>query len=308
MLSGGFKNIVEAKCYHGILVLAQLQDWTHDERGEMRINLSSLHKLTKHACERWESYLKVLQRIKDTITLDWGILSNSVGGFNRVGNINILSEVRAEMDLVGNFSEIAFRIPAVLLEDVIKPKWFGQVNPEILFSIKSNYAFNAYLHASLTIIEKDSRKHVFWSPSLPIDDWKLILGADETMPNSRFRANVLNRVESAIKRTTKNTDEPIDIKFIATAKKNHYQMRVSRLKLEKLKSDRAIQQKKYDEEILRRRIKEKKQIESDLKEASEWVESHPRKDEIIKKYRERFGDEAFTSFGLDVIGEGIESD
>jgi hypothetical protein len=283
ILSGGFKNIVEAKCYHGLLVLASLKGWKYDSKGEMRVGIGELHRLTKHACENWSEYLFALRRIKDTARLDWGHLSRVVGGFNRVGDVNILSEVRADMDLAGHFQEIVFRIPAALLEDVIKPRWFGQVNPEILFSIKSNYAFNAYLFACLTVIEKDKSKEVFWSDARPIKEWAELLGAEE-MPAWRFKQDIFKRTEINIEKATRNTDEPIGIEFTdSETSRGLYQMKVTRLK-KRIDAPKVSPKKQFEQEQEAKRIAEYELAKTQERQAIlEALKKHPRGQEILDK-------------------------
>lgn len=232
VLSGGFKSITESKCYHGLLILCQINNWKSNSRGEYRISLNNLHKLTQKACNNWEEYLRVFDRIKE-VQLEWAHLSKRIGGFNRVGKVGILSESWAELDLSGKFQEIVCIIPQALILDVIQPQWYGQVNPEILFSIHSNYAFNAYLFASCTIVEKDSKKDEFWSEARTIQDWRELLGVEEGkyVSGHAFRSKIFRRIENQIKKTTDKTDEPIEIEFSdVSCTKGLYQMRVRRIR------------------------------------------------------------------------------
>lgn len=284
ILHGGFKNIIEAKCYHGLLVLASFRGWKYDTKGEMRIGIGELHRLTRHTCSDWSEYLTVLRRIKDTAKLDWGHLSRVVGGFNRIGDVNILSEVRADLDLAGQFQEIVFRIPAALLEDVIKPKWFGQVNPEILFSIKSNYAFNAYLFACLTVIEKDTTKDIFFSDAKPLAEWAAILGADE-MPTWRFKQDIFKRTEKQIEKATQNTDEPIEIIFTDehTSRRGLYQMVVKRVKRIETAKPSPAEALAVAHEA--KRAEELKKIDAEFAAMMRRVEAHPQAGEIKKEMK-----------------------
>ena len=288
-LTGGFKNIAEAKSYHGLLVLAQMNGWKYDDRGEMRIRLSELHKLTRHACETWQEYLGTLQYIRDNLRLDWSYLSKrSDGKFNREGDTPILSEVYADLDLSGQFQELVFRIPTSLLLDVIAPVWFGQVNPEILFSIKSTYAFNAYLYACLTVVEKDNYKDEFWSKALPINEWKQILGAPDDIKPYRFRSNVLRRTEKQIAKTTKNTEEPIEVLFTDEhCSSGLYQMYISRLK--RPDSSKAGNKKRPPEQFVTERDRITKEqwdkVNDRQNRVMNWYLNHPKKAEIDKKLR-----------------------
>lgn len=237
-MSGGLRTKAQAKCYHALLVLAQLKGWRYDDRGMMRVTVGDLHRLTRHACGTWEEYRDTLNSIRSTVELDWGHLSElSKGRFNRSGKVSILSEVHVDLDLVGEAKEVVFRIPKDLLDDVIRPSWYGQVDPAILFRQKSNYAFHAYLFACLTVIEKDIKKDAFFSGAYSMNEWREILGVEEGINTAanQFRRNIFRRVEEQITKTTADTDTPLEIRFIQTPR-GLYQMQVRRLPKRKLEA------------------------------------------------------------------------
>jgi len=242
ILSGSLRTKAQAKCYHALLVLSQLKKWKYDDRGMMRVTVGELHRLTRHACGTWQEYRDTLNSIRTTAELDWGALSElSNGRFARSGKVSVLSEVHVDLDLIGEAKEVVFRIPQDLLEDVIRPSWYGQADPAILFRQRSNYAFHAYLYACLTVIEKDASKDTFFSPAYSMDQWRDILGVEEGIntPPNQFRRNIFRRVEEQIKKTTEDTETPLEIQFFETKKRSKlYQMRVKRLPKPRLE-DRA---------------------------------------------------------------------
>jgi hypothetical protein len=231
VLSGALSKISEAKCLHALFILAQGRKWEPDAKGMYRVRLGELHRLTGKTHKRWDEYLETLQTIRDNVRLDWGHLSKTVGGFNRAGDTPLITEAYAELDLGGGFEEIAFALPAGLIDDVIKPHWFGQVDTKVLFSLKSNYAFNAYLYASLTVIEKDRTKSTFHSKAFSIDEWRELLGSGSAYPaEAHFRAKVFRRTELQLLKVPRDTDGYfMDIKWIETAS-GLYQMRVRRMR------------------------------------------------------------------------------
>ena len=230
VLSGALSKMSESKCLHALFVLAQGQGWEADSRGMYRIRLGELHRLTGKTHRKWHQYLDTLTRIRDNVRLDWGHLSRKVGGFNRTGDTPLVTEVFAELDLAGGFEEIAFALPSSLVEDVIKPHWFGQVDTGVLFSLRSNYAFNAYLYASLTVIEKDKTKSEFFSHAYPIDEWREILGSGDAYPApAHFRAKVFKRTEASILKARDVDGFYLSVKWIET-KMGLYQMHVKRLR------------------------------------------------------------------------------
>ena len=96
---------------------------------------------------------------------------------------------------------------------------------------KGNYAFQAYLFACLTVIEKDASKKIFHSPSYSIDQWRNFLGVEEgtNMQPWRMKQNVFERIEKSVEKRTKDTNEPIKITFIERSNKT-FQMKVERKK------------------------------------------------------------------------------
>ena len=170
-----------------------------------------------------------MQCIRDNVRLDWGHLSRKVGGFNRAGDTPIITEVYAELDLGGGFEELAFALPSTLVQDVIKPHWFGQVDTRVLFSLKSNYAFNAYLYASLTVVEKDKTKSEFFSKAFTLDEWRELLGSGKAYPaEAHFRAKVFRRTEAQLLKMPRDSEGLyMVIRWIET-KGGLYQMHVKR--------------------------------------------------------------------------------
>jgi len=229
LLSGALSKVSESKCLHALFVLAQGQDWKPDRQGMYRVRLGELHRLTGKTHKRWDEYMNTFQSIRDNVRLDWGHLSRKVGGFNRAGDTPIITEVYAELDLGGGFEELAFALPSTLVEDVIKPHWFGQVDTRVLFSLKSNYAFNAYLYASLTVIEKDKTKSEFFSKAFTLDEWRVLLGSGKAYPaEAHFRAKVFRRTEVQLLKMPRDSDGlHMVIRWIET-KGGLYQMHVRR--------------------------------------------------------------------------------
>lgn len=295
-MSGGLTTLPAAKAYHGLLVLAASKGWEYDRLGEMSISLADLHRLTNKVCPTWEEYLQVLVRIRDTVRLDWENLSRSIDGLHRVGTTPILSEVQADRDAEGDFSRIIFRIPQALVEYVIKPKWYGQVDPRILFSLKSNYAFHAYLYASVTVVEKDNTKDEFFSHVRSQSEWEEILGISEPMPPNRFRQNILRRIEKSIAKTITKTDNPIRLEFLTDkCAKNCYQMRVVRIRNESPTPTKPIVDVRSREqsEQRERSIREAKRQEEELRA---WWQTLPlaRRQVIVAAVVKDNGEDART--------------
>ena len=301
-MSGGFTSITQAKTFHGLLVLSQAKNFKYNENGEMRVSINELHRLTRKACIKWDDYLKTMKELEE-VQLDWGHLSR-LYDFNRAGLVRIVSESRADLDLAGQAMDIVFRIPAALLNDVIRPSLYGQVDPSILFSLRSNYAFNAYLHAGMVVIHKDSKKSVFHSHARPISEWKEIMGADEAMPAYRFRTNVFRRVEKQIDKATHNTEEPIEMEFTdIDCEKGLYQMCVKRLARPKTKREKVAEKNKSQreqcEKIRQKTLEEERQkYDEQERIAREWYLNHPEKDKIDEELNRRGMTEGVTIFSL----------
>ena len=299
ILSGGLQTTSQAKCYHGLLVLAQMKGWKVDARGMMHVPMGELNRLTGGTCKDWEAYRDTLDAIRRTVELDWGHLSAiSRGKFNRSGKCPILSECYVDLDLAGEPVEVAFRISQDLVEDVIRPSWYGQVRPEILFRQKSNYAFNAYLYASLYVIEKNVNNAEFFGQALPLHEWRNILGVpDGTYPTpAHFRAFVFRRTEAQIAKTTKDTETPLKIEWRACAGET-YQMVVKRAQkaLKPRLNPRAAVEQAREEESARRKI-EQAALESFTQT---WVQRQPRGEEIARKCRKAFG--SVTQFSVMMV-------
>lgn len=230
ILSGALSDVSSSKCLHALFVLAQGRNWKPDSRGMYRVTIGELHRLTGKTCARWSDYLKTFNYIRDTVRLDWGHLSRQVGGFNRVGDTPLLTECYAEMDLGGGFLEISFSLPSSLIHDVIKPHWYGQVDTSVLFSLRGNYAFNAYLFASLTVIEKDSKRSEFYSKAYSINEWREILGSGDSYPYpSHFRAKVFKRTEAQLKDVKGVDGRKLNVSWVQSDS-GFWQMKVQRLK------------------------------------------------------------------------------
>lgn len=301
ILSGGLTTTSRAKCYHALLILGQMAGWKPDSRGEYRVSLGELHRLTHGTHKRWQDYLNTLRHIRDTVRLDWGHLSRTVGGFNRSGDSPILYDVRAELDMAGEFQKLVFVLPKTLIEDIIRPHWYGQVDPAILFSQKSNYAFHAYLFACLTTIEKDEAKKEFHSKAYSIEEWREILGVPEganRLP-SQMRKNVFARIQTQIAKTTKDTDSPICIEFSKT-KTGLYQMRVRRLKRlpDKKRKSGSDLQREHDEA---ERAKAAAAQAAEQQQVEEWFAGLPMKDK--RRIQKKLKGQALTYFSLLGIGE-----
>jgi hypothetical protein len=199
------------------------------------------------------------------------------------------------MDLSGTFEEIVFRIPAPLLLSLFKPKWFGQVDTAILFSLRSQMAFNCYLFAALTIIEKDKTKEEFWSEARPITEWAEVLGVRATAPY-RFKQDVFKAIPKLIRKTTDKTDEPIEVEFTdAHCKRGLYQMRVKRLKKARL-ADRAKAEKKtvateVAKQIAADRLKSAEQQKEMTAICQAWVAKHPERKKIELALSRKYPDD-----------------
>jgi hypothetical protein len=289
ILSGGLQTTSQAKCYHALLVLAQMKGWKADARGMMRVTMGELHRLTGGTCKDWQAYRDTLDEIRRTVELDWGHLSViSRGKFNRSGKCPILSECYVDLDLAGEPVEVAFRVSQDLIEDVIRPSWYGQVRPDVLFRQKSNYAFNAYLYASLYVVEKDSAKTEFYGPAVSSFEWRSILGVpDGTYPRpAHFRAFVFRRTEEQIAKTTKDTDTPLSVEW-RECSGGTYQMVVKRVQrpVKARLSPRAAVAKAEEAEDARRRAEQRA---LDML-AQDWVRGHPRRAEITTRCQKAFG-------------------
>jgi hypothetical protein len=235
VLSGGLTSKAATKCYHAIIALAQFTGWQGSEgeggRYEYRISLSDLHKLTHNTHKRWEEYIKTFEDIRDTIRLNWAHLAPRDANVKRFGTTPILSEAYVECRK-GSPAVLVVVIPRPVLEDLIKPYRYGQIEASVLFKLRSNYAFNAYLNAGLVTIEKDQTKNVFYSPAYTIDEWRELLGVEKDVypQPSKFKAFVFRRAEQAIKKETADSNRPMTIKFAETGKKSgKYQLVVKRI-------------------------------------------------------------------------------
>jgi hypothetical protein len=183
---------------------------------------------------------------------------------------------------------VAFRISQDLVEDVIRPSWYGQVRADILFRQKSNYAFNAYLYASLYVVEKDSSRSEFYGPALPLHEWRTVLGVPpETYPYAaHFRAFIFRRTEAQILKTTKGTDTPLEIEW-KECTGDTYQMVVKRAPRPvkaRLKPDLALA-KAQDDEAARRKAE---QAALDAK-AQDWILQSPHGKALNLECQKRFG-------------------
>jgi hypothetical protein len=284
VLNGALSTLQKAKTYHALLVLAAGKNWKYDERGRMVVSVNDLHRLTKGTCGDWDGYRDVLDEIRKTAELDWDHLSNlSRGRFSRSGKVPLLSESHVERDLAGKPAAIVFRISQDLVEDLIKPHWYGQVDTKVLFSIHSNYAFHAYLYACLTVVEKDANKDEFFSNAHDLNTWREILGVPEGTYKepSKMRAFVFRRVEEKILEKTKEADVPLKINWVKTTK-GFYQMRVCRLK-QISAITRVERPQELDDRMSESEREERRKIEAEARELQEKILQHPKAREIIAK-------------------------
>lgn len=305
ILSGSLRTTAAAKTYHALLVCAAMTGWRYDDKGLMHVDVGRIHRLTRGSCANWKEYRDLLTEVRKTAELDWDQLSAlSKGKFRRSGKVPLLAEAHVELDLAGEPASIAFRIPENLVDDLIRPMWYGRVNPEILFRLKSNYAFHAYLHACLTLIEKDTQQDEFWSPARPQIEWAEILGADPELPRWRFRNEIFRRTEKAITKATANTDQPIEVEFTdARCRRGLYQMRVKRIR--RLPPPKQSQSERYraaQQAQQQAQQQKAKAIDDENARLVRWVDAHPERSQILAELRARFGSPDVTYFGLCVIG------
>ena len=278
ILSGGLRNKKEAKCYHALITLAQMNRWqghSSTNKNMYRITLNELHRLTGKTCKDWDEYRTTLESIRDNVRLDWACMAPSSHDVIRIGTTPILSEVYLEKDLLGQKMEIVFAIPEGVINDIIKNRWFGQVQTEVLFALKSSYAFNVYLNACLILIEKDRSKNTFYSNGYSIDQWRELLGVDEHLypQPSRFRNKVFERSCEMVNKMTLKTKRPLNVKFVETGRKTGiYQMVVERVIQDELDAQKRIEDSAEDR-LEMDRIKGK--------EVAQKILDHPKCDDIL---------------------------
>lgn len=237
VLSGGLNTKAAAKCYHALIALMQL----HGLRGnsnaknqyEYRVGIHELHILTQQTHKNWDEYLKTFEGIRDEVRLKWAELAKPNAKVNRIGTTPILSECYIEKDLINLPDQLVFAIPGAIVEDIIKPYQFGQLDKKVLFGLRSTYAFNAYLNACLLTIEKNVDQDKFYSRAFDLNEWRSLLGVkDDLYPEpSKFKAFVFKRASKSIQEATKDSANPIKISWKETATRSgRFQMLVQRQK------------------------------------------------------------------------------
>lgn len=232
ILTGALGDVAHAKILHAILILADARKWTPEPDGYYHITTYELHKLTRKVYNGWKPYLEALTYIRQNLEIDWDALSRRHPKINIAGKSAVITDAIVEKDLAGEPIDglIKFTLSPAVVERLIKPEWFGQVDATILFRIHGNYAFNAYLVAALTVIEKDSKNDEFYSKAYTMDEWRNLLGSGEAyqLP-SQFRSKVFKRVSESLKKIEGFDGSYLHISWGET-RRGLFQMRVIRTK------------------------------------------------------------------------------
>lgn len=356
-------TFAQGKMLHALLLVCEAYDWKPPADGMFDVDASSLHKVTRKIARTWGKHITDSEKIKRVEGWDSGLIGLirqlqdvtinletlhryklSIGEADtdspeHIGDLSVISEVvAADPKQDRSFSRIRFRVPEILIKDFFRTTQWGRVDVQALFSIKSEYAFYAYMFAAVRLIEKDHSKKVFFSKSYPISKWSRILhfeGMD--MEEWRVKQNIFSRVTKYVLGATATTNRPLHVAFVK--KENGYQMRIEiidnrkdllqlckSLKLQKV--SKMLTQKSSPSAVLlqQKGIEQLKsnaaeqgnrlafRIAEEMRLAKE-VHAHPRREEIYRKLR-RFHPnedpqalEQITNFELSyAIGEieGIE--
>jgi hypothetical protein len=261
ILAGALRKLSHARCLHSILIIADSQGWQPQDDGYYIISFFELHKLSRGVFDNWKGYLDALTEIKQTLEIDWGQLSQRYSQINIAGKSGVITDVIVETDLAGDpvDGRLKFTLSPAVVERLIKPQWFGQVDHSFLFALRSNYAFNAYLLASLNVIEKDSKKTEFFSKAYTLNEWRKLLGSGDAYAEpSQFVAKVLRRTELALSKVECFDGSYLKVDWIKTPR-GLYQMAIKRtkerIKRKETKPKLSAQQKERkpiaDEDVLK---------------------------------------------------------
>jgi len=208
ILSGAMEKIEQSKLLHAALIIACYNDWKVDKRGYFKISMYQLHRLTG-SFHNYDDIIKTADYIKRNVELDWAKFYTHER-YIRKGHVSVISHAFLEYDKKDKKAYLLYKITEEVLEYVIKPNWWASINLNILFSIKSNYAFQTYLIACLYSDKKGNKRY---SHAYTIKEWRELLAIPDELTLRRIKFNIFKRSKEIIESTAEKHGVNIQINF-----------------------------------------------------------------------------------------------
>lgn len=268
-------TFAQGKMLHALLLVCEAYGWEPPYHGMFDVDAAILDRITRRLCKNKGFHVTHEEKRQQIEGWDVGIIGlirqlenieinlEALHKFNLaqreldpsfdcpdepefIGDLRLVTEVvAADPKKDRSYSRLMFRIPEILLDNFFKKMQWGKVDVEALFSIKSEFAFYAYMYAGLRLIDNEKTgQNTFFSKSYPIAKWARILHFDTNSYDSewKIRSSVFKRITKYILAATATTDRPLYVTFLKA--KSGHQMRIeiikSREQLLKLCKDQKL--------------------------------------------------------------------